>query len=66
MSMNNIVELACGATAYFDETGWRCTNCMMIAGSMGMPSHCKKRMEQQHVIAVLGDKNWSGTIEPMV
>lgn len=49
----NRITTLCGSIAEFDESSgisYRCTECMAVIGSVGMPRECKEIYEMQEVI----------------
>jgi len=54
------IIMPCGSTAYFDgDYSYRCTNCMAVIGSMGMPIQCKEAVEKYENWGALGGKGWN-------
>lgn len=54
------IHLLCGNTASFDYASgisYRCTTCMAVVGSIGMPSECKALYDMEKVVAKLKGKN---------
>ena len=53
------IELLCGSRAEFDVEsgmGYRCTECLAMVGSMGMPRECATLYEMQKVVNILKGK----------
>jgi hypothetical protein len=53
------IKTLCGHIAEFDFSsmcGYRCTNCMAIIGSMGMPLQCEQLYEQEEIVRRLKGK----------
>lgn len=54
------IQLPCGQIAEFDYSSgisYRCTTCMAVYGSIGMPRSCRELMEQEAVVSKLSGKD---------
>ena len=43
-------EMPCGGVPIFDEStgyAYRCDQCFMVIGSIGMPSECKEMLDKE-------------------
>ena len=53
------IKTACGFTALFDYDAsypaYRCTQCLTVYGSVGIPDHCHEAMKEQRAFEVLRD-----------
>lgn len=57
----DLMSLPCGGIAEIDvESGisYRCTHCLTIVGSVGMPKHCKDEIQKWNNWEALGGKKW--------
>lgn len=55
------IKLACGSSAYFDQSSgisYRCEDCMAVVGSIGMPQRCKDEESKWKVSEILGGRGW--------
>ncbi len=55
------MHLPCGSLAEFDHSSGcahRCTECLAVVGSVGMPSECKEKMDMYESWQRLGGKGW--------
>jgi len=53
------IELLCGSIAEFDISSgisYRCTTCMAVVGSIGMPPECKALYDMEKVVEKLKGK----------
>lgn len=53
------VELLCGNIAEFDQASgisYRCTTCLAVVGSIGMPRECKALYDMEEVVKKLKGK----------
>jgi hypothetical protein len=56
------LAMPCGGTAEFDYSSGcahRCTTCMSVVGSIGMPRECKEMMDMYDNWQKLGGRGWN-------
>lgn len=61
VTMPRTIKLACGASAYFDQSSgisYRCEDCMATVGSIGMPQRCKDEEAKWTAWEKLGGQGW--------
>ena len=61
VTMPRTIKLACGASAYFDQSSgisYRCEDCMATVGSIGMPRRCREEEEKWKAWEHLGGQGW--------
>jgi hypothetical protein len=57
----DLMRLPCGGIAEFDEDSgisYRCTHCMAVVGSIGMPQGCKDEIQKWDNWKELGGEDW--------
>ena len=57
----DILKLPCGSVAVLDEESgisMRCTTCLCVVGSIGMPKRCKDEIQKWDQWQAIGGKNW--------
>lgn len=64
MEPETLPPLPCGGTPTWDyDSGYayRCSNCLAVVGSLGMPGQCKdlydQKLERDKILAILTDTN---------
>lgn len=54
------ITLLCGSIAYFDHSSgisYRCSRCMAVVGSVGMPRRCTDLYKMEDVVSKLKGSN---------